>query len=203
MTSYRFKVVLGGWQGAPGVNTYYARFTGGVGTPEAQSFATQLAGVYNTYKGYLVPGFTANVASDVDEIDEETGNITNVLTITPPAQVTGTGIGGQIPRSTMLKWRFRTDLVHNGALVRGGNFLGPLDAASITSTGQLVPALVALAPTAWAGMLDVVGDGRLVVYSRPVKKQIPGGPAPRVGASGYVQSVSTDPVPAVLRSRRD
>jgi len=200
---YRFQVNLSGWEGGPGVSTYYARWATVPVIENVQAFADGLKAAYGTMNSMLIDGSHVTIDSEVDVVDEATGILQTRATIVPPAQVNGIGSGSNGSRASMVKMRFTTDKVHNGRLVRGGNYIGPIATAVLDDQGKVRATSIAQVVTAFQGLLDIAG-GRLVVWSRPVAASAkPGAPAPRAGAAGFVQSVSAIGAPAVLRSRRD
>lgn len=198
----RFQFRLSGWQGGPGVNTFHALGLGGL-EPDGESlqdFASELRAMYETLKHYLANNLTVSMEPDVSLYDDATGSLVDVHTLTPPAQVIGTGLVATISRATMVKHRYRTDLVHNDRLVRGGVFFGPCGEPALAGDGSVSSACRAAIPGAYEGLLDIAGATRLAVWSQPVRVD---GNVTDEGRAGYVQTVSSMPLPAVLRSRRD
>jgi len=193
---YRFRVNLSGWDGGPGLNTYFARWAALPVIEDVQSFANQIASAYTTMQDNHPAGTVATLDPEVDVLDDATGTLQTKAVITPPAAVGGSGSGQNCSRATMIKARFQTDAVVNGRVLRGGVFLGPIHAFVIDATGNITPTAMGRVTTAFNGMLDVAG-GRLVVWHRPSAK------GASDGTSGFVQTVSAWHKPAVLRSRRD
>lgn len=192
----KFTVNLTGWSGGPGVSTYYAAtITDTVADDTIGNFMQQLASMYDDLRTYLVGGTRVDIAPDVELLDYTSGQLFGLRSITPPASVLAPGTGSSTSRATMCKFRYRTDAVVNGRLLRGGNFLGPLNESAITDQGSINPVLLSAIPASHEGMLDILGIARLVVWHRPVDGA--------GGDVGYVQSASGNPTPAVLRSRRD
>jgi len=202
---YRYKVRLSGWSGGPGVNTFFARFPSTPSNSDILDFATQLRSMYVTVKGFLINGHTAAVDAAVDVLDDATGDVTSVAAIVPPAAAVGDSAGPTgLSRATMIKLRFRTGEYVGGREVRGGNYLGPVSTNAFAADGSIASANLTLIPTAFAGLLDVVGPGRLVVWQRPREATTGENALPaRAGSSYFVQSVQGAPLPGVMRSRRD
>jgi hypothetical protein len=193
---YRFRVELDGWQGAPGLNTYYIRFVDTPSTADLEGIAGLLRTAYDGLKLYLINGLTIKVNPGVDVIRDTDGVLQSAQAITPPATVTATSSATQVSRATMALARLNTDAVVDGRRLRGRIFLGPVSASAISADGSLAPAMVTAIAGMYSGLLDVV-SGRIVVWHRPSSR------GATDGDSGFVQSVSAKPVPAVLRSRRD
>jgi len=193
---YRFRVELAGWEGAPGVSTYFARWPAVPVLENVQAFADGLRAAYQTMSGLLLTGSTATISNEVDVLDDATGQLQTKASVTPPAAVGGAGSGTALSRATMIKVRFQTDAVVNGRVLRGGNYVGPIASAIIDDTGHIRSTAIATVVSAYQGLLDIAG-GRLVIWHRPTPD------APASGTSGFVQTVSAWNKPAVLRSRRD
>jgi hypothetical protein len=193
---YRYRVNLGGWTGAPGLNTWYVRFAALPIIADVQGVADLLRTGYDSLKGKFGTGYTVDIDPQVDVIEDTTGLLQSSTVITPPAQVVGTDTGKQVSRATHILARLNTDSVINGRRLKGRIFLGPISSSGMDLNGQITAATMASVSTAFSGLIDLVG-GRLVVWHRPSSA----GSAD--GDSGFVQSVTCKPVPATLRSRRD
>lgn len=193
----KIEVLLSGWQGGPGMNTFFALDVG-QGTPNAgdvEEFATEIMAMYDTLKTYRVQGVTALVNNEAESYDVETGNLVAVHSFTAPTANTGLNTNDNLSRATMAKFRYRTNAIVNNRLLQGGIYYGPLAGSAISDDGSLEATFIAAVTTAHNGLLDVVGPLRLAAWHRPVNKAN--------GAFGYVQSVTAKRLPAVLRSRRD
>jgi len=193
---HRFRVRLGGWTGAPGLNTWYMRYPAPIIPDDLAADAVLLRTAYDALKGKLAQGVTVDIDPIVDQLNDSTGTLTGSVAITPPAQVVGTDTGRQLSRATMVLARLNTDAIVDGRRLRGRIFLGPAGSSCLDTNGQVTAATVTAVSSAFAGLLDVVA-GRIVVWHRPTS---PGGSD---GTTGFVQNVGCKPVPAVLRSRRD
>lgn len=199
---HKFQCALSGFAGAPGVNTFYALAPSqGLGNgASVDDFAQQLKAMYEALKSYLAPPLTVSGPTSCDVLDIETGELSTRLPVATPwtvVQSTGTS---ETSRATMAKHRYITDRVHRGRFLQGGIFFGPLDDAAISASGTINSTYDTAVATAYGGLLDVLGDLRLAVYSG--KKPATDNRPASAGTFGYVQSVGVMPVPAVLRSRR-
>lgn len=200
----RFRVPLSGWSGGPGVNTFFAlNVEESMPDPAAvQAFAGLLEATYTGIKGLLQGGVTATAPTEADTFDVGTGALAARTPINDSWTVQSVISPEGLSRASMIKCRFRTDrIVASGVgeegrnrVLQGGIYIGPVSSGAIGSNGTVPQAAKDAISTAFDGLLDVAGL-RLAVWSQPK----PG----RQGVSGYVQSVGTMPLPAVLRSRRD
>jgi len=201
---WEWKVTLVGFEGAPGVNTFFT--TVGLGAFD-QSVLNSTNGLLHDAYSTLVPYFTGGIdcqgPSEVLEIDVETGLLQEVHS---PSSVWGEpNLAGEdaMSRATAGKLQFTTDAIVGGRRVRGGPYIGPLGTNAIVSSGAISGGFRDAAQGAFDGLLDAlqVGAARLVVYQRP-RKDHPTLPD-RGGSFGHVQSVDLWTKPAVMRSRRD
>lgn len=201
-TIHKFRVELAGFPGAPGVNTFYALAPSqGVGTgATVDDFSQQLKSFYTTLRSYLPAGMSMNGPSSADVLNVETGDLETRIPVATPWNETGGDASSATSRATMAKLRFLTDRVHRGRFLQGGIFFGPLTDGAISGAGAILPTFDNAVNTATQGLLDIVGDLRLAVWSSP--KEATANRPGSVGTYGYVQQVGVMPVPAVLRSRR-
>lgn len=194
---------LTGFPGAPGVNTFWALAPSqGVGTgASVDDFSLQLKAFYTTLRSYLPNLMVMNGPASCDVVNVETGELESRIPVATSWNETGGDTSTATSRATMAKLRFLTDRVHRGRFLQGGIFFGPLTDGAIAAGGGIRPEFDAAVVTAVQGLLDIVGDLRLAVWSSP-KDATSNRPA-SAGTFGYVQQVGVMPVPAVLRSRRD
>jgi hypothetical protein len=191
---HRFRVDLGGWIGAPGVNTLYFRYP--LGTGDLDSVAGLIRTAYDSLKAYFPAGMTATVNSEVAVIDSATGLLQHGEVLEPPAQVVGTAGSASSSRAVMALARLHTQKVIDGRRVRGRIFLGPIATTAMAADGSISSAVRNAIGTAFGGLIDVAG-ANLVVWHRPTA------PGASDGDYGTVTSVIGAPLPEVLRSRRD
>lgn len=193
---YRYRAVLSGWDGAPGLTTWYARFAAIPIISDVQGFADLIAAAYTSFKSGLVPGLSISIESDVGVVRDTDGELQDVATITPPGAVTGSGTDARNSRATMVVAQLHTDLIARGKRVRGRHFHGPMVSLICDPQGNVDSAYRSLVQGAYGGVTDLTG-GRLVVWHRPSSA------GASDGDSGFVQSVTVTQKPGVLRSRRD
>ena len=192
----RVRATLSGWNGGPGLMTWYAE------TP-LQDAAAALRIVTNvrarlaaTWGQLWTTGISANVSGDVDVIDAATGLITDTLSVAAPATAPGLTGSALAPPATALQLRLLTATFVAGRRVQGRQFFSPLTSTLIQTDGT--PSSTALAILA-QGQNDLTtnwasGDFQ-VVWHRP-----------KAGAGGVAARVTGHAEPdkfAVLTSRRD
>jgi hypothetical protein len=195
VTICRVTTTFTGFTGAPGVWRHYFKDVSGLVGPAMPQLCVDRVRDAVVAAGALFSGSLTYTASGlVDELDEETGQITGQQSVTPRVQV-GAGAGGVGPIVMGLVAQFNTDDFVNGRRIRGRSFLNPIRSAyTITGTPQAAELALALA---FANKLDDPGATtvRFGVYSRPK----PG----RVGAWHNVTNCNVPSKWTVLRSRRD
>ena len=201
---WQWQFTLDGWQGAPGVNTFFTTVGIGVAVEDQiQNTAGLFQSAYADMIDFFSEGISISCPEVVPEIDVATGQIQEAHSV-PMVWSESSGTGGDaMSRATMGKLQFRTDLWRDGRQVRGGVFLGPVGTNAIDSTGLITGLFRSAAGDAFNGLTDVLSpnDARLAVYSRP--RQAGPGVTQRDGALAHVTDVSLWNKPAVLRSRRD
>lgn len=195
----RVKVVLDGWAGGPGVNTFAFDPTSqneGVVEANATAFTDNIFNVYRALTASVPSGWSASADPTVEMRDVDTGALIGLVAYTPPDEVNSavTAAEGAASRATQMVASYTTDLVHSGRLVRGRSFLGPLIPAAITNQGQVQPVLRLTVENAYDLAIEQ-GMPRLSVYSAPR--------AGVAGALGHVTIVRCPELPGSLRSRRD
>ena len=192
----RVRAALTGWQGAPGLMTWYLSTTADDATTALACVANVRARLQAAVAQVWPTEVYAQVAGEVDVINAASGDITDTLVVAAPAVVQGAGAGTQAPPATAIQIRLRTASFVAGRRVQGRQFISPLDSSAIQADGT---------PTAGAvtAILQYVGDlaanwpsgTTQVVWHRPVE-----------GSGGLACDVIGVIVPdkfAVLKSRRD
>lgn len=201
---YQYKVLLSGWNGGPGMNTIHLlSFEEGTASQGAlQDGADQIQAAYNAMKQYFVGFSTFTLLPEVKALNVGDASLVELRNVAGWAVSTASSATTS-SRATMAKMRFITDRVRGNRILRGGIYFGPIDDDAIESDGTLKQSAKTALAAAWNGLTDVniTDQMRLAVYGRPDPTNK--NPAVREGVTGYVQSVSVMPVPAVLRSRRD
>jgi hypothetical protein len=193
---YRVRSVISGAVGLPGLATHYYRSTtvGGV-LADAQAVANRVRAGWSAGTGIFQNVITVQVQPQVDVLDDTTGKITGGQTVTAPAVVTGTGVGGfgPTPAAGLIRWE--TNTIVRGRRLRGRTFLSPLG-ANMFSGSVMAPGFLTAAAAIAVGMEGTLpANPPMVVWSRPT--------AAAVGTSADVTGHTIPTLIAVLRSRRD
>lgn len=146
MSLYRVRAIINGVQGLPGLNTHYFAATGAGTGAEALTCATRVRAAWNAVAGQLPTAVVVSVQSQVDLIDPVTGNLAGSFSITPPANVGGSGgaFTGAPQVAAGLVWD--TTVISNNRRLRGRTFISPLYGGTVgapTPPAALVTALAA------------------------------------------------------------
>lgn len=199
----RVKSRWSGFSGAPGYTLLHFRdFTGTApdnGDPTAAQATAAVARTktfFEAIRSTLPNSVSIQVESEVEVIEDTTGQLTNTFAATPVTVTVGSGgtdFAG--PIGAVINWR--TTAVRNGRRVRGRTFLVPLRGLSFDATGALGATSRTTLVNAATALADTTGSPDLGVLARPSS----------TGATdGQWHPVSGASVPsmaAVLRSRRD
>lgn len=196
----RVKMRWSGFNGAPGYSVFHLRdFVSSDGTPpDHNAAATKIDDFALGVSSYLPNGVSVQVMSDIEVIDEATGNLIDVKTITAKAVRNGTATAGTTYAAAVggvITWR--TGLVVRNRRVRGRTFLVPFASTAFESNGTLSTATVNGLTTLGNAMINQTGAADLGIWSRPTVA----GASDGVWAA--VTSFSVPDMSAVLRSRRD
>jgi hypothetical protein len=194
----RVRTTLSGWNGGPGLMTFYYTFSGGTPTnAEATEAAARVRAFLQAMRSNFPAILTAQVSGAVDDVDAATGSLVGGATGTTPAAVTGGGtVSLNDPHSQALLG-LQTSLVIGGRRVKGHTFLGPLD-SGVVSAGLLASTSASGILTAAASLTTLISTAiGLVVWHRPKGTPHVGGQA--VPVTGFTCPTKL----AVLRSRRD
>jgi len=207
-TFLRYRPVLTGFVGAPGINTWHGQGETLIPTSiEAQEWVDQVRAAYFAAKAYLAPGVSVVFGGEVTLHDEATGELTGVEGVTAPATVvsTSTAAEGQNPRASQSVVQLGTDVIRNGRRLKGRHFLGPASAFCFGSDGLLTTSARNGIVSAYGGVHDIAGVN-LVVWGPPIyAKDAFGNPTDTLlapGKKGLVTSVSVSVTPGTLRSRK-
>lgn len=193
MAINRVTAVWSGFRGAPGYSNFYFGADGGAEFP-VQGDADAVREFFQAIRTFLPSGTRVDVSAEVATIDETSGNITDLLAITPPAQVLGSATGGySAATGAVVNWLTGTYL--RGRRLRGKTFIVPLASSSFDTNGDLSSATLAAIRGAASTLVGVSGSRGMRVWSRPV-----GGAG---GSSALVIASSVPDLGAVLKSRRD
>lgn len=195
MTICRVTTTLTGFSGAPGYWRHYFKDISGLVGPAMPQLCVDRVRDAVIAAGLLFSNtVTYNVSGLVDELDEDSGQITGQASVTGRTQVGG-GAGSLGPIVVGLVAQYNTDDFVNGRRIRGRSFLNPI--RSVYTQNSAPQATELGLASAFASQLDNPGATtvRFGVYTRP-KGSTPG---------AWHDVVNTN-VPAkwtVLRSRRD
>jgi hypothetical protein len=192
----RVRTVFSGWDGGPGLSTFY--FTN---TSENSTAAGIVVGRVHQFWADLVPVFAVGTAIDVDRnvdvLNPASGEVTNTLSVGAQSQVVGTGSSNaQAPASVAILMQLGTAEWVAGRRIRGRVFISPITSNAVSTTGKLASAMLGVLTPAASGLLaSLPTENALCVWHRP-----------KNGAGGSAVPVTTVNYPdklAVLRSRRD
>lgn len=193
----RVRLALGGWDGAPGVNTLH--FSPGNADWDDQGdvdeFYVTLDALVSDFKDSLVAGVTVTIEPELTIFDSVTGNVTAVKSpTTAPGTQTSTSEASHTSRATQALLRFKTGEYVDGKQIAGRMFLGPLSGVDITTGGLMTSAAIAAYPT-WFEPIYTGTGPRLCVWRRPAGGAGPG------GIYADVIQVSVRSKPSYLSSR--
>lgn len=193
----RVRVQLDGFEGGPGLMTFYTLDT-----------ATFLESLHT-----LLTGLASNMPAPVrmtivpfgDVIESTTGDLVGAWGGTAQAVVQGVQGGAySAPTGAIIRWATTTIL--DGHRVRGRTFIVPLTGAAFASNGQLVVANQN-SMDALASQFSIEQNASFVIWHRPFagRAASPGVTAKpaHLGGHALVTGASISSKAAVLRSRRD
>lgn len=199
----RMIITYTGWEGAPGVNVLH--FSQGSTTWNPNVIEGLVQDLEDTYLGLRdIPSNVVSIKVETTAtiIDVASGDVVDVIDGGAGGGVVScTGTGSSVSRATQCCVTTRTGKYVGGRQIQGRIFIGPLAAESLTTLGDIAPAVDTAVQDAFIGITTGLGT-RLAVYSRPVKDPTTGN-ITKPGDYGDVRSVRTMMKPAVLRSRRD
>ncbi len=194
MPLLRVKARWTGFSGAPGYSIFHFNAFDDGSTVEAQNAANAVRSFFFSINSLLPQAVTVTVDTSVDVLEESTGQLTNIVGVTPPPTVVGMNTGSfSAPTGAVVHWT--TGGVRNGRRVRGKTFLVPMAVVIYQNDGTLNTSNVTTITAAAQALIDSA-DTALVVYGRPTQG----------AADGVAHVVTGQRVPdmaAVLRSRRD
>lgn len=194
MSISRIKVTWTGFQGAPGVSTFYT---------ENEAYDLSLIqDFFDAIKAMIPNNVTITFPGTGDVLDETTGAITGTWTSAAPAAVDGTNASDYAaPVGMCVNWE--TGVVQDGRRLRGKTFLVPLSGDMFDTDGT--PDATAVA-TLLAAAQTLATGSYLVVWHRPrAAKSAVTIPAVSSRAGGFasISDASVTDMAAVLTSRRD
>jgi hypothetical protein len=191
-----------GIEGAPGfTNLFYASSTGDA--PEALAAVTKSKLLFFNLLGMLPSGCSIAPVTDVRLVDDATGDLLNIFTVTGVTGVTGSGSSTYAgPVGGCIDWL--TTTVHGGRRMQGRTFVVPMASSQYENNGTLVSGAVAAMATAAETMRTASGP-TFGVWGRPrAAKPLATPPVTaRAGLWGPAVSSRVPDKAVVLRSRRD
>lgn len=202
---FRYRPVLSGFIGAPGINTWHGQgglSGGGVMESDAENFQLAVRAVYNAAQLYLAPGVTVSFPGEVTLHDEATGELQNVIPLDTLADIVASDVvaSAQESRATQLIVHLSTDDVRRGRRLAGRHFFGPASGYALDGAGQVKAEARNAVAAAYGGVVDGPGSN-LIVWGPPIKDK--DGEVIAPGQLAVVKSVTVRSKPGVLRSRRD
>lgn len=193
------------WTGFPGANGYtnlHFRSTAGDAT-EALAAATKSRIFMASFAGIVPIGITISLVTDVRLLDEVTGDLVNIFTV---SGITDCVMGGVATRSApsggCVDWL--TTTVHGSRRLQGRTFVVPLSTDQYQSDGSLVAGAVTALATGAESMRTATGPA-FGVWGRP-RVANPSHVPPITARDGLWGPAVSSRVPdkaVVLRSRRD
>jgi hypothetical protein len=207
----RVKLEWTGFNGGPGYSIFHMRDFGlqdvGDWTNEhAAAAATKIEAWADGVRSIVAPPVRLKVSSDVEIINEQTGQLETVVSagVRNQMQNPAPGVGGYSGASgAVVTWR--TNGVRNGRRIRGRTFIVPCYAAAFQEDGTLSPAARLQLEASSANLISAEGTPDMGVYARPTRTRNPDGSF-TTNADGvwyFATSVSVPDLAAVMRSRRD
>lgn len=192
-----------GFNGAPGfTNLFFRDFTtdgpgGTTGTVENATAAVER--VRNFFGGLaqLLPDdVTITPDSNVDLLEDSTGELLDSFTSTSGGAIQGTDTGGyQAAGGACITWR--TGGIRNGRRIIGRTFLVPMAGSLFNTTGQIIPSVQQIIQTQANQLLNPAGTPDLGIYARPTA------PGAADGQWTVARAASVPSRGSILRSRRD
>jgi len=194
MAIFRIQVRWTGFTGAPGYSAFhFDAATEGAG-PTAQDCADAVDDFISVWRQYLPTTVTVQVESEVQRLEETTGQLIGFESIAQPSSHTGASAGSWSAASgAVVIWN--TAGVRNGRRLQGRTFIVPLGGGGLSADGSLSAAAQSALQTAATAFADSITAP--VVWGRPTSTG---------AADGQIASITAARVPdlmAVLRSRRD
>lgn len=200
----KVKARWSGFNGSPGWTNFY--FRDFADSEPTQQQAVDAVARTNTFFTAIKDKFTTAVSiaiqNDVEIVEESTGDLKNVLTVTAPAAIVGSNTIATFSGASGAVVTWRTGSVHGGRRVRGRTFLVPTSTALYQNDGTLDPAHRTGIQTAADALASGAGSPDLGIWARP-KKNPDTGAITSPGAWYAVTGATVPDLAAILRSRRD
>lgn len=195
----RYRAVWTGFQGGPGVSTFYSG--GGV------DLSAAIRTYFDALKTYLPSTVHILVQNYGDTIEDSTGALTGTWTQTASAEVVGTQAGNYSGVSGLV-CAWTTGTVLNGHRVKGRTFIVPLGGSSYDAVGTLNDTITG--PIAAAGN-TLAASTNMKIWHRPraatpswtdVRGVTHAAKAAYAGGSATVTGCTVKDLAAKLSSRR-
>lgn len=205
----RVRMVSQGWQGAPGLSTFYFMHAGGFNEPNGDdclNCCERVQAAMNDASDLWPVAWNGKIDQVVDIIDAVTGDLTASFTVDDQAAVAGTNGSGFGPIPVALLLRYSTTSIIEGRRVLGRAFLSPIGPYAHTD-GTPTATAVTNGNLFGSALLDAGGSGnQLCVWQRPRDADAEHLPEPVTQRDGSWHGVTAIQVPdrfSILRSRRD
>jgi hypothetical protein len=186
---FQIRTQFSGFTGAPGYSQMYFDASGS--TLGAQSAADAVAAFWNAIVPHTPASWHFTIQSDVSKLDDSTGDLVSVESITPLTQVGSGGDSGYAGGvGAVVGWI--TNAVHGTRRLKGRTFVVPLSAPRYEADGTITSAALT---TIRAAATTLIAHADFGVWGRPV-----GGVN---GLFSNAAATNTRDHVAILRSRRD
>jgi len=193
----------GGTTGGAGYTNLFYQATAGTGS-EALAAVTKSRALFQAVAAYVPDRISMTPHTDVRLIEDSTGDLVNIFTVSGVTPVQGGSVGGGYAGASGGCIDWLTGVLHGKHLMVGRTFIVPAANALYESNGSLTSqALIDLA-NAGEGMRNAAGPV-FGVWGRPRKATTVGG-ITRPALTGLFAPAISSRVPdkaVVLRSRRD
>ena len=167
----RVRVTMNGWQGAPGLLTYYFRPNQVTLPGDATNATTRVRAALAVLAPVFPIATTLQVSGVCDVLEDTTGALLTSAGVAAPAVVPGTAAGSIGPPQVMAGLAMDTGAVVDGRKLRARSFLGPL-ASSFTATGLPSASLLTTVNAYAVALLTVAPPAAatpIVAWHRPRK----------------------------------
>jgi len=186
--------------------TFYFRGTGETNA-DAQAVVDRVRAALASGAGLWNRQISLQVSGDADIINVATGAVTNTISVTAPAVITGAeNDDTYLPLGTAILLRAKTSTFLAGRRLQGRSFLSPLGGNQGDTNGTPNATALGLATLIGTNLHQSnVGEATWCIWRRPRAANATATPpvTARAGEVGDVTSWSAPDKYAILRSRRD
>lgn len=201
----RVRVTSAGWNGGPGLNTFY--FMGTETGEHADSVAVRVHAVVSAAASAFSSTVSHTVVPDVDIIDAVTGDLTGTYSTSPTGPIMGAQApGASLPPANAILLTLHTGTFSDGSRIQGRAYWSPIARLFTDPDGTPEAGAIAAITAAGVALLDSgLAPADACVWRRPRPAGTgKGGLLPaRAGMSALITGTSVADKFAVLRSRRD